>query len=352
MILVVIFLGVALYVWTYQNEIISSRTPHEKWVTGIPFDEDDPRDWSSYKGQEKLKDFIRIRIHVLENHKGIKLLLIAPKGAGKTTLFRLIAKDLIDKRGGRYIEITPAMLKTKKQLDELMSSLQDKDVLCIDEIHMLSRKLSDTLLPAIEDNIYPFDNGMRQLPQGISWIGATTDVGLLPEALRDRFYMLSLSDLGKEEMFAIVKSLSFPITEEACHELISRASGSPRELKKLFTTCKEVCMFLGKEKIDKVVVDKALNLLELDENGLYKRDRSALEVLAKNPKYYAPRADGRRPKRYAQSERALRALIGQDEALYRDEVEPKLLKAGFLTISSAGRELTPKAIETYFPDLE
>lgn len=351
---IIILIGVIWllsYVWKNQNKILEGQNSSESdtnWASKIFFDTDDPQDWDDYKGQERIKEFIQLQLDVLPNTEGLKLMLAAPKGAGKTTLFRIIGNKLIRRRGGRYIEVTPAMIKNKKSLDDLMGSLKSGDILCIDEIHMLSRKVADTLLPAVEDNIYPFDSGMRSLPKAISWIGATTHVGLLPEAFQDRFQVVALEPLGTSELKGILLSLGFSIDKASALIMASRSLGSPRELKRTFKVARDVALSKNKNSIDTEVLRKTFSLLDLDEHGLYKHDRQVLEALYNNPKYYAPRKDGTRLKRYAHSERAIRALTGLDEALYRDQIEPKLLRAGFLTISSGGRELTDKAFETYF----
>jgi len=295
-------------------------------------------------------EFIQLQLDVLEPGESVKFMFIAPKGQGKTTLFRIIGNKLLEKHSSKYIEITPAMIKTKSKLDDLMGSLETNCILAIDEIHMFNRNLADTLLPAIEDNIYPFEDGMRPLPRGIRWLSATTDVGLLPEAFRDRFNILSLEALTHEDSVNIVSDLPFGITPEAASVLAKRSLGSPRELKRLYSVCKDVARNRESTKIALGDIIETCRLLNLDENGLYQHDRKVLEALYKNPKFYAVRKDGTRPKRYAHSERAIRALTGLDESLYRDEIEPKLLRTGFITIGTGGRELCEKAFRTYFPE--
>lgn len=319
-----------------------------KWETDLFFDKDDPVDWSGYHGQEKIKAFTQLQIDVVPPNEGLKLMFIAPKGSGKTTLFRIIAKKLKEKRGGRYLEITPAMVKTKERLDELMADLKPGDILCIDEIHMLNRNNADTLLPAIEDNVFPFAEGMRSLPDGITWIGATTDIGLLPEAFQDRFQILTLQHLPVSDLVKILRDLHYPIVSDAATGIARRSIGSPRELKRIYKVARDVCVRNANKEIGIGHTLEAFRLLDLDDNGLYYQDRKVLAALHSNPKLYAPRADGTRLKRYAHSERAIRALTGLDENLYRDQIEPKLLRQGFLTIGTGGRELTDKAFAVYF----
>ena len=328
--------------------VIEEKNVPTQWFTQLFFDKDDPTDWTDYHGQAKVKEFVQLQLDVVPPDEGLKLMFIAPKGSGKTTLFRIIAKKLLDRRGGRYLEITPAMVRTKDKLDELMGSLGLQDILCIDEIHMLSRGNADTLLPAIEDNVFPFADGMRSLPEAITWIGATTDVGLLPEAFQDRFQMLTLQHLPVADLVKILHDLHFPIASPAATAVATRSIGSPRELKRVYKIARDVCVRDSQRMISLGHAMEAFRLLELDSHGLYHQDRGVLQALYKNPKLYAPRADGTQLKRYAHSERAIRALTGLDESLYRDQIEPKLLRQGFLTIGTGGRELTDRAFTAYF----
>lgn len=260
-----------------------------------------------------------------------------------TNISRIIANKIINKRGGRYIEVTPSMLRTKKQVDNLMASMMPYDIIFIDEVHLFDRKIADTLLPAIEDGVYPFDEGMSQIASPITWIAGTTDVGLLPPAFQDRFQVRSLERLTDEQLAEIIKEQGFPIEHESALDIAKRATGSPRELKKIFRVARDIAVRSSDRRIENKHTTDAFRMLDLDPNGLYSHDRKVLNALMKHPKKYA---SGKLV--HAHSERAIRALTGMDEALYRDQVEPKLLQQGFITISTGGRELTDKAWETYF----
>jgi Holliday junction resolvasome RuvABC ATP-dependent DNA helicase subunit len=248
---------------------------------------------------------------------------------------------------GRYIETTPAMFETKQDLDQLMSQVGNFDILFFDEVHMFSRRLADTLLPALEDNMYPFDSGMQKLPNVLGWMGATTDVGLLPEAFRDRFQIVQLEPLELEDLVSIVQLQPLPVEERAAYEIARRSAGYPREVKRVYQRAREVALFNGRESIHAEDAHYAFDLLGLDTHGLYPQERQVLESLFNRPKFYAPRKDGTVPMRYAQSASTLQALTGLDEQLFK-EIEVKLMRLGFLTISSAGRELTDQALATYF----
>lgn len=338
---------------------MNDSSPAERWLRrSIPFDPGDPTTWEEYKGQDRVKEILQLILDTVDQNPRPAILLSGHKGLGKTALSRIFAKQYIDlnheltdnkyrERFGRYIEITPAMIKTKRDLDDLMSTLQLWDVLFIDEIHMFSREIADTLLPALEDNIYPFDDGMRELPEAFVWIAATTDVGLLPEALQDRFQVLPLEPLDLPSLASIVMMQPKPVSEAAAIEIASRSAGYPRELKRIYARARDVATRAGSETVEMKHALEAFRLLSLDEHGLYPVDRQVLETLFHRPKYFAPRKDGTRPFKYAQSERTIRTITGLDENHYK-QIESKLLRLGFLTIGTSGRELTPLALKTYF----
>jgi holliday junction DNA helicase RuvB len=322
------------------------KQPEVRWESEIFFADDDPKDWHEYHGQDKIKEYLQLQIDVVPDDEGLKVCLICSAGGGKTSIVRIIGNKLISRRGGRYIELTPAMLETKNQIDDLLGQLKEKDLLFIDEIHMLGRGKADILLPAIEDGIHPFKGGMKKLPKNVTWIGATTDVGLLPAALKDRFQLLALAPLSKDNLKKILQDMPFPISERAADEIAYRACGSPRELKRVYKLTRDVARKHESEVIEIEHAEKAFDLLELDPDGLYVQDRAVLDALYNHPKTYA---SGKI--RFSQSERAIRALSGIDESLFRDYIEPKLLNKGLLTIGTGGRTLTEKAIKKYFPNI-
>lgn len=327
--------------------------------TEVPFAPGEPTTFDEYKGQEHAKRICELCLDTLatDNHRP-RLLFAAPKGVGKTALAKVHGKEFLERWRqacitggvqftGKWMEATPAMFTNKADLDEFMASVGLFDVVFFDEIHMFDRHLADTLLPAIAENRYPFPSGMEQLPPYYCLLGATTDVGLLPEAFQDRWRVVQLRPLEVPDLVNIVKMQPRPVTDDAAIAIANRAVGYAREIKRIYSQAAEIASVRNSITVESTDAFQAFDLLGLDDNGLYPIDRSVLEVLFYRPKSYAPRRDGTIPMRYAQSERTIRTITGLDERLYAT-VEAKLLRLNYLTISSAGRELTDKALETYF----
>jgi holliday junction DNA helicase RuvB len=219
----------------------------------------------------------------------------------------------------------------------------------IDEVHLLSRKLADTLLPALEDGMYPFPDGTRDLPRIMLWMAATTDVGLLPEAFVDRFQLIQLRPLTENELVDIIQLQPFETSKRAARAIAMRSAGYPRDLKRVWSRARDAAVGRGSGVVDLQDALLAFELLGLDEHGLYPVERRILELLWTRPKFYAQRKDGTIPKRYAQSERTIRTIMGLDEQRYA-QIESKLLRLNYLTVTSAGRELTEQSINTYFAE--
>lgn len=324
----------------------------------VPFGADEPKGWSTYIGQDKAKELLNLSLATLAHNLRPRLMFVAAKGVGKSAIARIYAKKFLESWEGaceaagvpfegKYIETTGAMLQNKDELDKVMSQVRLYDVLFIDEVHQLPRNVADTLLPALQENRYPFSWGMGDLPQVVCWLGATTDVGLLPEAFQDRFQLVPLEPMTVEDLRRIVQVQPTPVDNDAAQEIAQRSAGYPREVKRIFARAKEVSIVDRSTSIRMPHALKAFELLGLDKYGLYPQDRAVLHALFSNPKVMAPRRDGTIPIRYAQSERTIRTITGLDEGFFK-AIESKLLRLGYLTISSSGRELTPKALNTYF----
>jgi holliday junction DNA helicase RuvB len=327
----------------------------------VPFNPGEPRTWDEYKGQLNAKRMLQLSIATLhdEVNQRPRLMFVASKGQGKSALARVYANQFLDawRRGhehrgvefhGKYIEITPAMVSNKKELDDVICSIEPFDVVFIDEIHMLDRKTADTLLPALQENRYPTTNGMIDLPKRFCWLGATTDVGLLPEAFQDRFQLIQLQPLQVDDLVEIINLQTMPTEERAAWEIADRSAGYPREVKRVYAEARKIAVVNNHPLIKINHARTAFDMLGLDQYGLYPDDRRVLSALFDRPKQYARRRDGAIPIKYAQSERTIRTITGFDEDYYRG-IEAKLLRLDFLTIGTAGRELTSKAKSIYYP---
>lgn len=346
------FIVFGILKWVYGSpKIKDAEPPPDNFgMKEVPFGPTDPKTFDEYKGQERVKRLLKLTLDTVFHNPHPKLLLVAPKGVGKTALAKIFAHAYLQKLrqyapgSGRYIELVASTIRNKADLDNFMRRLRLWDVVFMDEVHLLRRRHADTLLTALAENRYPFAEGMSELPVSFVWLAATTDVGLLPEAFRDRFQVIKLDHLDIAALTEIAMSQDLPVAREAAREIAVRAVGYPREIKRVYARARDVALQAGSSEVTLEHAQVAFDLIGLDSNGLYPEDYEVLKVLYEHPKFYAPRKDGTRPMRYAQSERVVRALTGMDESLYRDSVEPKLLRLGLITVSSAGRELTDKGL--------
>lgn len=311
----------------------------------IPFKVGDPYDFSMYRGQENLKRRLWLRVNAMKRDNSLRGLFFAPAGQGKTAIARALAyemfkRELID----NYIEVIGTRFETKADVDVFLRRIPPHTLIFIDEIHGLGSGARDAFYPAIQDNVYNFNDGPRMvaLPAGLSWLGATTDLGKVHAAMQRRLIPMPLEPLTREDLEAISKSLTVPVTDEAATEMATRC-WTPWEIKdELHVTASDLAVLHNKSTIDKDLVLEAATLLGIDKNGLRPKDRAVLACLYKSPRPL------KRELLYALSKGALVAMAGIDEPTYTGAIEPKLLRLGYITLRSIGRALTDKALEDYF----
>jgi Holliday junction resolvasome RuvABC ATP-dependent DNA helicase subunit len=315
----------------------------------IPYKPGDPIDFKTYLGQDQHKRRLQLRINAMKRGESLKALFSASPGLGKTALARVIAremgkKELID----HYFEIVAGKVETKKQLDEFLKILPPNSAIFIDEIHGLQGISRDALLPALQDNVYAFDEGsdtMTALPEGLTWLGATTDVGKVHKAVQRRFTVYDLEPMSLSNRRIMLMLLPFPTTNPAVNEIAIRCK-TPWEAKdEAYEVAKDIALENQVGTIEHDHVIEAFDILGIDERSLRTIDRRVLEVLYNNPKTIKGEL------RYGMSARALIAATGLDSPTFYDQVEPKLLNLGYIQISSGvGREITPRAIQHYFKE--
>ncbi len=302
-----------------------------------------PKDFANYIGQERLKKNLKLAIDAakMRGEPVDHVLLYGPPGLGKTTMASVIANEM-----GAQIRITsgPAISRAA-DLASLLTSLQDGDILFIDEIHRLSTTIEEVLYAAMEDfkldimlGKGPTAKSLRlDLPK-FTIIGATTRMGDLAAPLRDRFgIMHRLEFYTEQEIEQIISRsadiLKVKIQPGATKELATRARLTPRIANRLLKRTRDYADINGDGIIDTVIADHALTLLEIDHIGLDPADRRLLETIINNHNGGPVGVE------------TLAAITGDERSTIEDFFEPYLLQIGFLERTPRGRKVTPRAYE-------
>lgn len=300
-----------------------------------------PLSLEDYIGQEKVKRNLKVYIEAAKE-RGDSLdhvLFYGPPGLGKTTLAGIIANEM-----GTHLKVTsgPAIEKPG-EMAAILNNLQEGDVLFVDEIHRLNRQVEEVLYPAMED--YEIDimigkgataRSIRlELPK-FTLVGATTRAGLLSAPLRDRFGVVSHLEFYsvKELETIIIRSasvLNVDIDTKGAHELARRSRGTPRLANRLLKRVRDFAQVKYDGRITGEVVDYALNLLDVDKDGLDRNDRLILQTII--GKF------GGGPVGIE----TLAASIGEDSGTLEDVYEPYLIQNGFINRTPRGRVATPAA---------
>jgi holliday junction DNA helicase RuvB len=300
-----------------------------------------PQTLSEFVGQADARANLKVFIEAAKG-RGEALdhvLFVGPPGLGKTTLAQIMAREL----GVNFRSTSGPVIAKAGDLAALLTNLEDRDVLFIDEIHRLSPAVEEILYPAMED--FQLDLIIGEGPAARSvkielakftLVAATTRLGLLTNPLRDRFGIpIRLNFYTVEELEMIVRRgariLQMPMAEDGAHEIARRARGTPRIAGRLLRRVRDFASVDGAERVSRAVADEALRRLDVDALGLDQLDRRYLTMIANN--------FGGGPVGIE----TISAGLSEPRDAIEDIIEPYLIQQGFIQRTPRGRVLTANA---------
>ena len=300
-----------------------------------------PQSLDEFVGQQAARANLKVFIEAAKN-RGEALdhvLFVGPPGLGKTTLAQIMAKEL----GVNFRSTSGPVIAKAGDLAALLTNLEDRDVLFIDEIHRLNPAVEEILYPAMED--FQLDLIIGEGPAARSvkidlarftLVAATTRLGLITNPLRDRFGIpVRLDFYTVEELELIVRRgariLSLPMADEGAVEIARRARGTPRIAGRLLRRVRDFASVAGADVVDRKVADAALSRLEVDALGLDNLDRRYLTMVAHN--------FGGGPVGIE----TIAAGLSEPRDAIEDIIEPYLIQQGFIQRTPRGRVLTANA---------
>ena len=300
-----------------------------------------PRRLDDYIGQKAMREQLAIFIQAARG-RGEALdhvLIFGPPGLGKTTLANIVANEM----GVNIRQTSGPVLEKAGDVAALLTNLEPRDILFIDEIHRLSAVVEETLYPAMED--YQIDIMIGEGPAARSikldippftLVGATTRAGLLTSPLRDRFGIVHRLEFYTNEELALIvgrsaRILGVEMSVDGAHEIARRSRGTPRIANRLLRRVRDFAEVMADGKVTAEVADKALEMLKVDKHGFDQLDRKLLSTIIEKFEGGPVGLDN------------IAAAIGEERGTIEDVLEPFLIQQGFIMRTPRGRMATRSA---------